>query len=239
MKERGLICNQRTVLAILAGATQDRRPIKGDVAGAAGDGRSFQACYQDGTSSQVFSPFGVPGDRLYVRETMQCIREMETGGIYYDTIYSANGEHFKGHERGEVQCDDWFEAYRDWWNAGKESRFIPSIHMPRWASRINLLVKRVWVERVQDISEADAIAEGIISDEDYHDNAGEENLFDCPSCQGLQVHGAFGESYGVIEVDCTVCDTVQKRFSILMESIYGPGNPWVWACEFEILSDNS
>jgi len=71
----------------------------------------------------------------------------------------------------------------------------PSIHMPRWASRINLLVKRVWVERVQDISERDATAEGI----------GHPLTRDCKT----------------------------PAFLRLWESIYGPGNPWVWCCEYE------
>ena len=57
-------------------------------------------------------------------------------------------------------CDSlFFQADEEW---HEKAKWRPSIHMPRWASRIDLLVKRVWVERVQDISEADAIAEGVV-----------------------------------------------------------------------------
>ena len=78
--------------------------------------------------------------------------------------------------------------------------------MPRWASRIDLLVKRVWVEQVQDISEADAIAEGVV----------------CPKLgtNGMKPETLFKDLWNSIygkKPDCSWED-----------------NPWVWAVEFEV-----
>lgn len=94
-------------------------------------------------------PYGQPGDRLWVRETWQ----------------HANSPHGP-YEPG---CTCFYRA--DYWDdphgmdgekspEGKYRTWIPSIHMPRAASRINLEVMHVRVEKLQDISEADAIAEG-------------------------------------------------------------------------------
>lgn len=85
-------------------------------------------------------PYGQPGDMLWVRETF--------GVIQYDqtVIYKAD-------------CDiEGLEA------ASNYLKWKPSIHMPRWASRINLEVTNIRVERVQDISMEDSIAEGITPD---------------------------------------------------------------------------
>ena len=85
--------------------------------------------------------------------------------------------------------------------------------MPRWACRLTLKVKRVWVHRIQDISEEDAMAEG------------------CFVTGGLyrgSVHPVKGTRKGFA--------TAGHAFRDLWESIY-PGswdrNDWVWACEFE------
>jgi hypothetical protein len=80
-------------------------------------------------------PYGQPGERLWVRETFA------TG--YGGTFYRADeGENCK-------------------FISGCKVPWKPSIHMPRWASRITLEIVRVRAERLQDISEADAIAEGV------------------------------------------------------------------------------
>lgn len=76
-----------------------------------------------------------PSDRLWVRETWRPIHSGDPG---------------RGAQYRADHPDDW----RD------DTKWKPSIHMPRWASRITLTVTDVKVERLQDISEADAIAEG-------------------------------------------------------------------------------
>jgi hypothetical protein len=84
---------------------------------------------------RVKCPYGMPGDRLWVRETFW------TDGD--EVIYRSD-------PGAEKELDSAFTGLN--WK--------PSIHMPRWASRINLEVTGVRVERLCSISEADALAEG-------------------------------------------------------------------------------
>jgi hypothetical protein len=119
---------------------------------------------------------------------------------------------------------------------------IPSILAPKWASRIKLTVTSVRVQRVQDITEEDARAEGI--EDPAHDErdryADKPNRALCPKCGGCGVHMAVGGNLGVTEVDCNECDTYVKRFMNTWKSIYGAdqwdANPWVWAIAFEVAS---
>ena len=107
--------------------------------------------------------------------------------------------------------------------------------MPKEACRLFLKVKSVRVERLQDISEEDAKAEGVRDQNE--DPVWPKNFSLCPSCGGELVHGALGENLGYTEVDCSTCDTYKKRFKILWQSINGPesweANWWVWVIAFE------
>jgi hypothetical protein len=100
-------------------------------------------------------PFGQPGDELWVRETFyidDCRYEKGPlpNGIddMRDLYYRADGECCE--QIPECMCAE----------VGK-TPWRPSIHMPRWASRITLRVTSVRVERLHDISAADCLAEGI------------------------------------------------------------------------------
>jgi len=97
-------------------------------------------------------PYGAIGDRLWVRETFRCVPVGEYG--ISSVEYKADGKIVEIENTREA-ADLWFEAYRP------EEKWRPSIFLPRWASRIALEIVNVSVERVQDISEKDAIAEGI------------------------------------------------------------------------------
>lgn len=95
----------------------------------------------------------------------------------------------------------------------------PSIHMPRWASRITLEITAVRVERLQDIGENDAVAEGI------------------HTCSGLDEEGPYnGFHWGPKAQDSNLYETAVYAYERLWESINGPGswaaNPWVWVIEF-------
>jgi hypothetical protein len=97
---------------------------------------SLAAIFENGNGElgSVKSPYGKLGDRLWVRETWAPDFEP------YEFIYRADDE-----ARASSQGGRWY----------------PSIHMPRWASRITLEVESVRVERLQEISEEDAKAEGV------------------------------------------------------------------------------
>jgi hypothetical protein len=99
----------------------------------------FQTEVDDHRGGPISCPFGTVGDRLWVRETWQfCDYDGPGGYPKTDIVYRADGE-----------TDD------------KRHGWVPSIHMPRWASRITLEVTGVRVERLNEISESDAISEGV------------------------------------------------------------------------------
>ena len=118
-------------------------------------------------------------------------------------------------------------------------KWKPSIHMPRIANRITLEIKDIRVERVRDISEEDATAEGVFTDEqrpEEHDYR--KNSILCTKCAGTGLHNDVGPNLGVIfDVDCNQCETDKQKFKNLWGAINGferwDENPWVWVVEFE------
>jgi hypothetical protein len=108
--------------------------------------------------------------------------------------------------------------------------------MPRKASRLTLEIVSVRVERLQDISEEDAMAEGVLPlPDDRSEVEFDKSL--CPTCGGTGLYTAFASNGGAMpDTDCSDCDTFKKRYAILWESINGPGswalNPYVWKIEF-------
>jgi len=165
-------------------------------------------------SAPANCPCGCEGDRLWVKETYQ----LEPSGSGPTRIcYRAGGE-----KNVVLSGDDIAQADRLW---TEPDVFRPSIHMPRWASRITLEVVSVRVERLQDISRADAIAEGV----DWRN---------CPQHQSdasFQAQRAAAR-IGMCAPFVTEIDYV-GGFRSLWESINGPdsweANPWVWAIEFK------
>lgn len=174
MKERPILFSAPMVRAILAGTkTQTRRAVKlprirdsfvvvdygkGWWPYQSDDGET-EIC-NDGCEHPYSSPYGQPGDRLWVKETWRhtansleearAITEDIYGGIAVDwrATYIDKCMQKLGFSREDAEIADDFENWR------------PSIFMPRWASRILLEVVSIRVERLNDINEADAIAEG-------------------------------------------------------------------------------
>lgn len=109
-----------------------------------------------GQKPHLRCPYGQPGDRLWVRESWSPDPPDVDGWGYTAWAGCREGqiagvpERFR-HPRFCNYAADWLHG---------PIRWTPSIHMPRWASRITLEVTAVRVERLQDISEADVIAEG-------------------------------------------------------------------------------
>ena len=100
---------------------------------------------------------------------------------------------------------------------------MPSIFMPRWASRITLEITSVRVERLQEVSEADAIAEGIEKCKSFPTH------WECYSVQKVPNNGG----------EYVAFNNPIQSYKSLWESINSPGswalNPWVWVVEFRKL----
>lgn len=223
--ERGMIFNTEMVRALLDGRkTQTRRPVKFPVhdktLGCELAGNELAGELSAG--NYLNSAFGKPGDRLWVRETWAilgnedgCCIDWEENLCKADErsaarIYRASCEQRTGNYGLWSIPDD-----ADWKPHTKDHQFEgawrPSIHMPRWASRILLEITDVRVERLNSISESDAIAEGL---ERYNDD-------------GIIYYGPFGRG------DCRP----EVAYRDLWLSIYGAeswqANPWVWVIEFK------
>jgi hypothetical protein len=238
MTERPILFSAPMVRALLDGTkTQTRRPCKpanehglSYVVGPFEERADLGAGrFGDEEGDLTFScAYGQPGDRLWVRETFALSVVDPDGGSpqdepeNWDIIYRADPD-----QPGGGWTDGDGNAIAAPWKS--------SIHMPRWASRILLEIVSVRVERLQDISEADADAEGCERLEfERYDR--DWNL--CPKCGGTRLHCALGPGGGVIEdVDCVECDTYVKRYRHLWERINGAGswdaNPWVWVINFK------
>jgi len=154
----------------------------------------------------------VKGDRLWVRENWRPLKGYSNWDVR--VLYGADNaeEHFQ----------DGFDLKGDWqWPKAASRGFVPSIHMPRWASRLTLTVADVRVQRLQDISRADAIAEGIKK----LPGGNEDQWMDYP--EGSSAAGWLEPV---------------NSFDSLWESINGPGswvaNPFVWALTFTVHKAN-
>ncbi|EPM0553128.1 hypothetical protein WJG01_004983 [Klebsiella pneumoniae] len=164
MKERGMIFNGEMVRAILDGRkTQTRRPIKWKQTrfteiGEREDGSKWPWS-EDAEHACDFwhpCPFGAVGDRIWVRETFQ-------GPLFdYDLMdsYCKDPTPFEKPEFCVYKADG--VPAPEFYDADDELHccWRPSIHMPRWASRILLEITNVRVERLKSISDGDAIREG-------------------------------------------------------------------------------
>lgn len=114
--------------------------------------RNLAGRMQYGSTTSIPCPYGVPGDRLWVRETWAMHPRLDA---YSPSEAARRTEHRQAWYRATHLRDDLTEPPESFF------RWRPSIHMPRWASRLTLEVTDVRVERVQDISEGDVRAEGV------------------------------------------------------------------------------
>lgn len=209
MKERPILFNGPMVKAILDGRkTQTRRIVKpqpqtdhvyimpdGTLPGVFKNGyteakqigdKIFLSC----RAGWMRCPYGMGGDRLWVRETWGlCDTEPKDGPENAQIFYKATDE-----SRRDMRYQKW----------------RPSIHMPRWASRINLEITGIGIQRIQDISREDAREEGVTT-----------NPYPTKTYQDW-------DDPGVHVV----------LFSQLWDSVYAgtegswDSNPWVWIIEF-------
>ncbi|MDO9053819.1 MAG: hypothetical protein Q8K43_10455 [Sulfurimicrobium sp.] len=190
MKERPILFNNQMMRALLDGSkAQTRRIVKPQpdyfacgwpcVFGKCCFERNCLSSHKDNKHLIVLkSPFGKTGDQLWVRETWARHPDYSNNAVY----------------RADPECK--YDV----------DKWTPSIHMPRWASRIQLEITGVRVERLQDISEADALSEGVNVHPDHHGKP-RDSIY-----------------------------SPVNAYRDLWESINGPGSwdvdPWVWVIEF-------
>ena len=215
MKETGLMFKAPLVRAILSGQkTQTRRVIKpqpdASHSGApywniGGYRASWCRSLEDGgplvPANPLSCPFGRPGDRIYVRETWDPDPPCDGTWSYTQWAGCRQGQIEGVPERFRTPEHCNYEAS---WQGGPMA-WTPSIHMPKWAARIWLEITGVRVERLHDISESDALAEGISAE----------------SIKGLSRAG-FKRPAGI-------------NFRDLWTGLGGDwdANPWVWAIDFK------
>ena len=206
-RERPILFNAPMVRAILDGRkTQTRRVVKQKhlpwLANILGN-------FLDGKWNQRPLPYGQPGDRLWVRETHAQVFEVDIlAGRPVGPIGTAGSPARPEWKSRYVYLADGEMPNVQWHHVGDSQpvRWTPSIHMPRSASRITLEIVSVRVERLQDISEADAKAEGA---EPYR----------------LPVHPA-RESIRHVDGFCALWTSINGPGS-------WDANPWVWVVEFK------
>jgi hypothetical protein len=160
MRERPVLFSAPMVLALLAGRkTQTRRVVKPQprsgwlgymmMHSKPGVALLNGPDYPDGAEDEVPCPYGVPGDRLWVKESFRLRADQDHKPPRDD--YWKSGAWYEATGNGETPSGC----------GGGIGRLRSSIHMPRWASRITLEITEVRVQRLQDISEEDAKAEGV------------------------------------------------------------------------------
>ncbi|EMC2368481.1 hypothetical protein VB763_004183 [Klebsiella pneumoniae] len=210
MSERGMIFNAEMVRALLDGRkTQTRRPIKWKQTrfteiGEREDGSKWPWS-EDAEHACDFwhpCPFGAVGDRIWVREAFRVhSRATDVATLVY-----------KASER-----NSWTEQTRRVPVAvcnkpATPEKWTPSLHMPRWASRILLEITDVRVERLNAINEHDAQAEGV-----------------------ARLRGGFWKHYQPGWTQHQL--SARGSFVTLWKSIYGEeswnSSPWVWVIEFK------
>lgn len=219
-KERPILFSGPMVRALLDGRkTQTRRTVKPR------RGSSLFALEDDGspvwTDSYIMdpgnddcrmrdNPYGKPGDRLWVREAwapVPATAYRHSEGI--QQVVNPDDPHLAA-----IFAAGWDRSIPKW---------KPSIHMPRWACRLVLEITDVRVERLNAISEADAMAEGIARFEGERFFHWEPN----PEPRHPRFNGV----------------TPEAGFQFLWETINGDGswdaNPWVWAVSFRVIPNPS
>lgn len=174
-------------------------------------GVPFVAAHEIGEAPKnIKCPYGQPGDTLYVKETFRVWKDEDslfTGRLSF--VEPERQERIKKNTEYRATCDPHAE----------EGNWRPSIFMPPWLSRLTLKVQAVRVERLQDISEEDARAEG----------ADRKMWITSSLISGA--NNAAGE-----------LGTFREGYKDIWNAINGPGawdaNPWVWVVGFEVEKGN-
>ncbi|MFN7185449.1 MAG: hypothetical protein ACK5VE_03650 [Alphaproteobacteria bacterium] len=212
MTDRPMIFSAPMVLALLDGRkTQTRRVLKEQrhVATPAMVGGRWQWQGFSGAKLGDVVRRYAPGDRLWVKEAWRT---------------DLGSDHLRPSKLDPAKATVWFDASSDWQYDYEKPRYRHARFMPRWASRLTLTVTDVRVQRVQDISEEDAVAEGI------------ERLVGSkgPNHFSRQICGKWSGSFNA--------PTAQDVYADIWNTLHGPDawdrNPWVAAYTFTVHNGN-
>lgn len=222
-KEKPIIFSAPMVRAILEGRkSMTRRIVKADwlddswwqIQPKDGWHAVFMTEVPYGMERGLVCPYGSPGDRLWVREKFDFSPCGLTG---CEIFYWADGSSQK-----RTPPND-YNPY-----LYPNERVRPSIHMPRWASRITLEITAIRVERLQEITNQDAQKEGPPW-ANPHRHGPEGLEFD--EHPGKIIRDPYADRHNTGINDCWIC-----AFRMIWSDINGPGswdlNPWVWVIEF-------
>jgi len=220
MTDRPILFSGPMIRALLEGRkTQTRRVFKGIEADGNGTFHVFNRHGGLIGVSEADVPIEAPdympyagGDRLWVREAHSLLpRTAYRGSVGTGTI-----------EQVEHPTDGYTAAvFREGFDRSGRPRWRPGIHMPRWASRLTLIVTDVRVERVKEISTSDCFAEGIQR----------------PAC-------LTDPNVPMLGSDKTLRDNTVRGFRDLWDSLnanrgFGwEANPWVVALTFNVIKQN-
>lgn len=236
MKERPILFSSPMVRAILEGRkTQTRRVVKPQPT--LDHGLVFEGIalgkFGAVSDSVIACPYGTIGDRLWVRETWRVGAWLiEDGMVAVD--YKADGlsrrswllvrDEDQFDRLVEQSCADakaaglkmGYDENYTWGPGNSPCRWRPSIHMPRWANRITLEITGIRVERVQEITEEDARAEGITDG-------------GCLECGNHEPCGCSNPNPDARDAFIYLWDSINSKRHPWAS------NPWVWVIEFRRL----
>ena len=215
MKERGMIFNAEMVRALLSGRkTQTRRIIKpqpeatlsGSLSGKWLSRPLNGLLLPKIEDIAIHCPFGSVGDRIWVREAFRVhSRATDVATLVYKAS-ERNSWTEQTHRVPVSVCN----------KPATPEKWTPSLHMPRWASRILLEITDVRVERLNAINEHDAQAEGV-----------------------AKLRGGFWKHYQPGWTQHQL--SARGSFVTLWKSIYGDEswntNPWVWVIKFKLIEE--
>lgn len=198
MRERPILFSGSMVRAILNGQkTVTRRVVKSDwIQSDRAPLETSTGVFHFWCSGEHVCPYGLPGDRLWVREAWAA--DAQVDAVAPRDL--SQGEPILYPSDGAIRQTGCAMV--------SQGKGRPSIHMPRWASRILLEITAVHVERLQDITEQQALAEGVLSCQ--HDLDPD------------------GNCYSPVELFSILWSSINGTESWL-------ANPWVWVVEFERL----
>lgn len=218
MKERPILFSDQRVRALLSGQqSQTRRIMKSQLFGPGQD--NHEGCYgidvlnnhlqgnrvMGMENLSYHCPYGQPGDKLWVRETWRGpVIEPDEMAEYQRSPAAFKSARYCQYraDTSQFATAELDEQEQFGWQAG--------IHMPRWASRIDLVVTGIRVEKIQDISDDDVIAEGVQTDSHFLNNF-------------FTMHSEAVSSK----------DAYRKQWALQYGGTSWEVNPWVWVIEFE------